>query len=203
MAEEEQQLTTDASVIGSATTDLDTPLPKGLDGTMDGERPPMSKMEEIKKIFSGVQEKYGHYVSHMKPWREFFTLSKPNNDLQARLRANVVYFQINYMMITAATIVVYIITDVRSVMCIAVMSLIWMAFLKKNEDPNWEVNIGGMPLGKSQRQVVLGCISVIALICASAERVFAALFTAIILVCAHGVLHVIPENAEVAAVASV
>ena len=93
-------------------------------------------------------------------------------------------------------------------MVICVLAIIWVAksltsssmrfassiriemFLKKNDDPNWEVSVGGMPLGKpwpqpggitavgfcdfrTQRWMVLSAITAIVLLCVVGQARFA------------------------------
>ncbi|CAK9097943.1 PRA1 family protein F2 [Durusdinium trenchii] len=58
----------------------------------------------------------------------------------------------------------------------AVVFLLQMLFLKKNDDPNWVVSVGGMPMGKSV--------------------MFSAAFFCSILVLVHGILHPVPEADE-------
>lgn len=173
------------------------PLPEGLKGTMDGQKPPMSRVEEVTQALEPYQKKYGHYLSKIQPWREFFALSKPNGDMRARLEANLTHFQINYAIIFLILMIVSIIINPKCLIVICVLALVWMAFLKKNDDPNWEVVIGGMPLGKTQRWMALGAITAIVLLCVVGQIFFSAAFFCGCLVVLHGIMHPIP-GADVA-----
>eukprot|EP00928_Gymnodinium_smaydae_P044153 TRINITY_DN29475_c0_g1_i2.p2 TRINITY_DN29475_c0_g1~~TRINITY_DN29475_c0_g1_i2.p2 ORF type:complete len:190 (-),score=57.43 TRINITY_DN29475_c0_g1_i2:159-728(-) len=163
-------------------------------GTMDGERPPMNKVEEIKQALQPYKQKYGHYLSKIRPWREFLRLSKPEGDIKQRLEANLTHYQINYAVIFLVLMVVSIITNPHCLIVICVLALVWMAFLKKNDDPNWEVNVGGMPLNKTHRWMVLTAITAIVLLSVVGQVIFSAAFMCAIFVIVHGVLHPAQEG---------
>mmetsp|Transcript_1612 Transcript_1612/g.1722 ORF Transcript_1612/g.1722 Transcript_1612/m.1722 type:complete len:133 (+) Transcript_1612:17-415(+) len=78
---------------------LGAELPAGVQGTMDGEKPPLSQVEELRKAIEPFKLKYGHYLTQLRPWREFIRLSKPEGDIQKRLQVNLSHFQINYAVI--------------------------------------------------------------------------------------------------------
>eukprot|EP00913_Durusdinium_trenchii_P014614 g13713.t1 len=161
---------------------LGADLPAGVQGTMDGEKPPLSQMEELRKAIEPFKLKYGHYLTQLRPWREFIRLSKPEGDIQKRLQMNLSHFQINYA-------VVFLVV-------ICVMAAVWILFLKKNDDPNWVVSVGGMPMGKTQRWMALSGITAIVLLCVVGQVMFSAAFFCSILVLVHGILHPVPEADE-------
>ena len=79
-----------------SSVNLNQSFPKGVAGAMDGERPPMSKIEEMKQRVDKTRQSYGHYLSGVRPWREFVYLSKPQGDVSARLEANLSNYKMNY-----------------------------------------------------------------------------------------------------------
>jgi len=186
--------TIDLSLDGEASPCIGQPLPEGLGGKMDGQRPPMSHVEEITSALEPYQKKYGHYLSKIQPWREFFSLSRPNGDMRARLEANLTHYQINYAVIFLILMIISIIINPKCLIVICVLALVWMGFLKKNDDPNWEVVVGGMPLGKTQRWMALGAITAIVLLCVVGQIFFSAAFFCGCLVVAHGVMHAVPGS---------
>eukprot|EP00421_Protoceratium_reticulatum_P070662 CAMPEP_0168407784 /NCGR_PEP_ID=MMETSP0228-20121227/26339_1 /TAXON_ID=133427 /ORGANISM="Protoceratium reticulatum, Strain CCCM 535 (=CCMP 1889)" /LENGTH=242 /DNA_ID=CAMNT_0008421461 /DNA_START=1 /DNA_END=729 /DNA_ORIENTATION=+ len=182
--------------VGMTTLAGDSPaLPQGVKGTMDGERPPMTHVEEIKKALEPIQQRYGHYLAKVRPWREFLRLSKPEGDIKRRLEVNLTYYQINYAFIFVVQMFAAIITNPQCLIVICVLALVWMGFLKKNDDPNWEVSIGGMSLGKTQRWMALSAITAIVLLCVVGQVFFHAAAFCALLVVGHGVLHPVPEGA--------
>lgn len=184
--------TVDIKLDDEETPSISQPLPEGLKGTMDGQKPPLSQVEELTQGLGSYQKKYGHYLSKMQPWREFCRVSKPNGDMRARLEANLTHYQINYAVIFLVLMTVSIVINPKCLIVICVLAMVWMGFLKKNDDPNWEVVIGGMPLGKTQRWMGLGAITAIVLLCVVGQIIFSATFFCALLVVAHGVLHPIP-----------
>eukprot|EP00434_Breviolum_minutum_P014523 symbB.v1.2.012808.t1/scaffold884.1/size313170/20 len=172
---------------------LGAELPAGVKGTMDGEKPPLSQVEELKKAIEPFKLKYGHYLTQIRPWREFIRLSKPEGDIQKRLQVNLSHFQINYAVLFLLQMVLAIISHPQCLVVIVVTAIIWIMFLKKNDDPNWVITVGGMELGKTQRWMALSGITAIVLLCVVGQVMFSAAFFCSILVLVHGILHPIPE----------
>mmetsp|Transcript_1329 Transcript_1329/g.3278 ORF Transcript_1329/g.3278 Transcript_1329/m.3278 type:complete len:195 (-) Transcript_1329:155-739(-) len=179
--------------IGAASGEL----PKGVQGTMDGEKPAMNNLEEVKKALEPYKQKYGHYLSKVRSWREFIRISKPEGDIKRRLEVNLTYFQINYAFIFLIQMIVAIVTNPQCLVVICVLATVWVVFLKKNDDPNWEVSVGGMQLGKSQRWMVVTAITAIVLLCVVGQVLFSAAFFCAVCVVIHGILHPIPGDADV------
>jgi len=180
------------------TADVTAPLPEGLGGSMDGKRVPMNKFDEIKMKLAPYAETYSHYLGKMQPWREFIIISKPQGDIKQRLEANLTTYQVNYAAVVLVQTLVAIVTNMRCLMVMFVMALGWAVFLKKNEDPNWQLQVGGMDLGKKQRSYILAAVSGIVLLSVVGQVLFTAAFFGAITVLAHGVLHPPPETNEAA-----
>ena len=75
--------------MGPEAEKLGAELPAGVQGTMDGEKPPLSQVEELRKAiepfklkcqrffewpFCIKKKRYGHYLTQLRPWREFIRL---------------------------------------------------------------------------------------------------------------------------------
>merc|ERR1719411_460549 len=90
--------------------------------------------------------------------------------------------------------IVAIVMNPSCLIAMCVLALVWVAFLRKNDDPNWEVNVGGMSLGKTQRWMVLSAITAIVLLCVVGQVFFSAAFFCAILVLCHGILHAPPDD---------
>merc|ERR1712019_195477 len=93
-----------------------------------------------------------------------------------RLEVNLTHYQINYAVIFLIQMVSAIVMNPRCLIVICVLSLVWMAFLKKNDDPNWEVTIGGVPFGKTNRWMALSAITAVVLLCVVGQVIFSAAF---------------------------
>merc|ERR1711879_924328 len=89
-----------------------------------------------------------------------------------------------------------IVMNPQCLIVICVLSLVWMAFLRKNDDPNWEVTIGGMPFGKTNRWMALSAITAVVLLCVVGQVIFSAAFFCAVLVAAHGMLHAVPGSSD-------
>merc|ERR1719321_653860 len=108
---------------------------------------------------------------------------------RTRLEANLVHFQMNYAIIFLLLMVISIIMNPKCLAVICVLVMCWMWFLKKNDDPNWQLNIGGVELGKTQRWLGLSGITALVLLSVVGNVIFSAAFACGILVVLHGVLH--------------
>lgn len=97
-------------------------------------------------------------LGNMKPWPQFlWPYNKPDDSAAAltQMTSNFAYFQTNYALCFVAYLIFQIVYSPISLFTIAFFTLTWLWFLKKNEDPEWVVAVGGIPLGPTQRYVVL------------------------------------------------
>lgn len=173
-------------------------LPEGCSGSMDGVRPPANKVEQIQKALEPYQKKYGHYLSKVRPWRDFFwPLSKPEGDVKARLEANLTHFQINYAVVFLVQMVLAIVLNPRCLVIMALLAAVWVGFLKKNDDPSWQVKIVGVDLSKTHRWMALSAVTAIVLLSVVGQMLFSTAFFCALMVVAHGVLHPVPDSLEV------
>jgi len=178
-------------------------LPAGLAGSLDGERPPMIQVEEMKKVIEPYREKYVLYVGQIRPWREFMSLSKPDGDIQKRLQENLTHYQINYAAVMLLNMVVAIVMNPKCLILMCVLGLIWVVFLRKNHDPNWDLNNRGVSLGATQRLSVMSVATAVVLLFYMGQVLFSAAAFCAVLVVAHAILHPVPvpeiaaETAEV------
>ncbi len=122
-------------------------------------------------------------------------VSKPEGDIKRRLEINLTYYQINYAAILLLQMIFAIVSNPSCLIVICVLAAIWVAFLKKNDDPNWQVSLGGMPLGKTQRWMVLTGITSIVFLCVVGQLLFSTMFFSAVCVIIHGILHPIPADA--------
>eukprot|EP00927_Polykrikos_kofoidii_P067776 TRINITY_DN6321_c0_g1_i1.p1 TRINITY_DN6321_c0_g1~~TRINITY_DN6321_c0_g1_i1.p1 ORF type:complete len:236 (+),score=37.25 TRINITY_DN6321_c0_g1_i1:99-710(+) len=171
-----------------AASDLGS-VAAAIKGTMDGERPPMTKVEEIKHALEPYQKKYGHYLGKLRSWRDFLRISKPEGDIKARLESNLTHYQINYAVIFLILMIVSIVMNPQCLAVIGVLAVVWIAFLRKNDDPNWQVSFGGMQFGKTQRWMALTAITAIVFLSVVGQVIFSAAFFCAVFVLVHGVLH--------------
>merc|ERR1719379_120105 len=115
-----------------------------------------------------------------------------------RLESNLVHYQINYAIIFLILMVISIIMNPRCLVVICILVMIWMWFLNKNDDPNWNLVIGGVPLGKTQRWMGLSGLTALVLLSVVGNVIFSAAFMCAILIVVHSVLHPMPVQIDVA-----
>lgn len=164
-------------------------MPKGVDGKIDGQKPPMTQLEDLQKAVEPYQKVYGLYLANLRPWREFLQLSRPRDDVRQRLESNLVHFQTNYAVIFLALSIVMIVTSPQCLLVICVLALAWVAFLRKNQDPNWVVTVAGFQLSNAQRWMGFMAISILVLLSFVGKVLASAAVLCALLVAAHGALH--------------
>merc|ERR1719440_1811645 len=95
-----------------------------------------------------VKETTWRFLQKAQPWREFcLPLAMPNSaDGCSRLTSNVYNYQTNYAILFVLYLVVSILLQPSALISIGVIAVVWMIFLKKNDDPEWQPVIGGLQL---------------------------------------------------------
>ena len=94
-------------------------------------------------------------LKQFRPLREFAAVSVPTKETwQVRLQTNVPYFQVNYLATFSVMLFVSILISPTTLFFMILMAIGWFFFLHKNEDENWQVIVGGVQLGKTQRTMV-------------------------------------------------
>merc|ERR1719409_555455 len=95
-----------------------------------------------------VKEQAGRFLQKAQPWRDFFIpLASPNaNEACSRITANVYHFQTNYAILFVVYLALNILLQPSALFSIAAIVVVWMLFLKKNDDPEWHPTVGGMQL---------------------------------------------------------
>eukprot|EP00929_Paragymnodinium_shiwhaense_P105988 TRINITY_DN71065_c0_g1_i2.p1 TRINITY_DN71065_c0_g1~~TRINITY_DN71065_c0_g1_i2.p1 ORF type:complete len:282 (-),score=45.55 TRINITY_DN71065_c0_g1_i2:120-878(-) len=122
---------------------------------------------------SSARESAGAILQKAKPWREFLMpLSLPKaTDACSRLTANMYCFQSNYAILFVLT------------------AVIWLLFLRKNEDPDWKPKLGGMELGPMQRWLGLLGVTVLVLFVMAGGTILNSALGYVTLAIGHGLLH--------------
>jgi len=169
-------------------------------GNMDGERPPLTLLEDVKQNLDDklepLQKKYGHYLTKLRPWREFVRCSRPQGDKLQRLNANLSHYQINYALVFLALMAASIVMNPKCLVAIVVLALAWVGFLWKNDDPNWEVKVADVSFGKTQRWLILCVITSVVLLNVVGHILFSVALSCGLLVISHAVMHPPPQTDE-------
>merc|ERR1712232_825646 len=108
-----------------------------------------------------VKETAGAFLSKAQSWRAFLLpLSVPTaSDGCVRFTANVYNFQTNYAILFVGQLLLSIILQPSALISVVGTIIAWIFFLKKNDDPNWKPEIGGVQLGPIQRWTALAAIT--------------------------------------------
>jgi hypothetical protein len=138
-----------------------------------------------------AKEKAGLFLSKARPWKDFLIpLSIPKgNEACSRITANLYCFQTNYAILFVLWLVMNIMFQPSALISLAAVVLIWMAFLKKNDDPDWKPVVGGMELGPMQRWLALAMITAIVLLVMAGPTIFNSALMYLLFATIHGIVH--------------
>lgn len=156
--------------------------------------PPMVNSVMEKAVPSMLQpsaEKAGAFLKKAQPWKDFLLpLSIPAaSEGCSRLTANIYNFQTNYAILFTAQLMLAILVQPSALICIIITVVIWVFFLKKNDDPEWAPAINGAQLGPMQRLLLMAASTVIVLLFMVGGIIVNTCFFYLVLAFAHGVLH--------------
>jgi len=138
-----------------------------------------------------VKERAGRFLSNAQPWRDFFIpLAIPSSsDACSRLTANIYHFQTNYAILFVVGLVLAIVAQPSALVSVLVTVAAWMLFLKKNDDPEWSPQLGGVALGPVQRWLLMAGVTAIVLLFVAGSTIFNAAIMYLLAAIAHGILH--------------
>ncbi|GMH43551.1 hypothetical protein BSKO_11473 [Bryopsis sp. KO-2023] len=144
--------------------------------------------------FGRAKEYAGQTFSQRKPWTELLdrnSISRPENvsEATARLRKNLAYFRINYMIIVILTLALCIAFNPQSLLVLCVVSAAWGYVFIVRTSP---LSIGGRTI--SEREKLLGMTAISFVTLFFLTSVGAVLFSALCLgatvIALHGAVRV-------------
>jgi len=138
-----------------------------------------------------VKDATGKFLEKAQPWRGFcLPLALPNSaDGCSRLTSNIYTYQTNYAILFVIYLMISILLQPSALVSLAVIIVVWVVFLKKNDDPDWKPVVGGVTLGPMQRWLALAAITAILLLMIAGSTIFnSALVFAGLMFC-HGLVH--------------
>jgi len=138
-----------------------------------------------------VKEQAGRFLQKAQPWKEFLLpLSVPSaSDGCSRLTANIYNFQTNYAILFVVQLVLAIVLQPSALICVVLTVIVWIFFLKKNDDPDWAPVVGGVPLGPMQRWLLMLACTAIVLLFVAGSAIFNSALLYVMCAFAHGVIH--------------
>lgn len=141
--------------------------------------------------FQPVKDTAGRWLQKAQPWREFFLpMAFPNaNDGCGRLTSNVYNYQTNYAILFVLYLVITILLQPSALVSIVIIIVVWMLFLKKNDDPDWKPMIGGVQLGPMQRWLVLAATTALILLMVAGSTIFNSALMFLFFIFLHGLVH--------------
>jgi len=138
-----------------------------------------------------VKDQASSFLSRAQPWRQFlWPLSVPSaNEGCSRITANIYNFQTNYAILFVVQLILSVIMQPSALICLVSTAVVWVMFLKKNDDPEWKPEIGGVALSPMQRWLSLAAITTIVLLMFVGGVIFNAALMYLLFALAHGIIH--------------
>lgn len=166
--------------------------PAQVMGAMDGEMVPTGKVEEIMKNYiTPFREKYASSVE-MKPWAGFLKITPKipeSSEMMANVDKNLKFYKFNYAAIAVGFLLFTIITTPWCLGVVLIMAAAWGAFLKKNEDPEWVVVVGGVTVDKYKRTLSMSALTILSVIIFIGSTITYVLVSTSFLSILHAVFH--------------
>jgi len=150
----------------------------------------MSGIAWFQKGMAPYQESSRRYVSKMKPFRDYARFSRPDkSELRRRISTNPLYFRVNHEVMF---LLIVLLIDWKGFILVCVLAFLWMLFLMKNDDPDWEVL-----RGPRTRWTLMAAATAAVLVLEAGMwegTLLNALFISAYLVLLHSLVHPVPED---------
>jgi len=144
-----------------------------------------------------ASEQWHQHFGSLQGWKLFLWPMRCNckGGLSAA-KENIVHFQTNYSFLFLGYLCFSLIFNPSSLVTICVLALSWVLFLRKNDDPEWKMMIAGIPIGPTQRWVLMCVISIIAILVFIGQIIFSACVVFAIVALLHSCMHIPPSEQE-------
>merc|ERR1712151_583532 len=86
-------------------------------------------------------------------------------------------------------LVLNILLQPSALITLIMTAVVWMFFLKKNDDPEWKPEVGGVALGPTQRILALSALTLLVLLIMTGSTIFNSMLMFVVFVFVHGVVH--------------
>lgn len=179
-----------------AEVKISIPPPENF-GKLDGIEEPSTRVEEIKRLLEPIKTQYSKYIE-LRPWVEFGSISlkvPKKEEVISNMEKNFKLYKGNYLVLVAVFLTFTILTTPWCLLTVLLLAASWAGFLRKNEDPEWQVVLGGVTVNKRQRVMGMGGISGLVVLIFLGSTLSSVIFCSTFLAAIHGVVHKPPEGA--------
>lgn len=187
-----------AGLVGSALMSGKLGDASGIMGQVAGNALAAVGTAAVPTSLQPVKEATGKFLQKAQPWREFcLPLTSPNSsDGCSRLTSNIYTYQTNYAILFVMYLMISILLQPSALVSLAVIIVVWVVFLKKNDDPDWKPVVGGVTLGPMQRWLALAAITAIFLLMIAGSTILNSALVFALLIFCHGVVHDTSSKAQ-------
>lgn len=131
------------------------------------------------------------FLNSARPWKDFLLpVSIPSaSSIIPRFSANLFHFQTNYALVLLVCLAIEILLHPSTLVSILFTMAVWVIFMKKNNDPEWNPKIGTFQPGPLQRLLVLGAVTAVVLLSTAGSTISSTALLYLGFVVVHGLLH--------------
>lgn len=154
-------------------------------------------VEGAKTTFSKAKDVTSNLLKTSKPWKEFvdrtaFTKPESFSNAVGKIRKNVAYFGVNYLILMLVVLVLFLIAQPSAIVWLLVLSSMWLYVMAVNPGP---VTIGGRTFSQMEKLIATSVFSVAAVFYFSSvgSVLLYAVLSGVGLIAIHGSLRT-PEN---------
>lgn len=139
------------------------------------------------------------FVHNMRSWKEFvWPLQKPADSAQAvsNITKNLNYFQTNYMLLFLLYLCYNILNSFWTLALLCIIVGGWILFLRKNEDPNWEVIVAGISFTPNMRYMSMLILTLLLILFVCGNVIFSSCMIFGLFAAAHASIKCPPQLEE-------
>lgn len=187
-------LTNTLAMVGPHFTCATNPITLALDKVKPYFNSLHNSADPVSDALENVKPHFNSMHSSTRPFQEFCVLAKPDGDGFKRLQLNLRHYRSNYTMGFFALSSASVLFSPASLVAIVILTAVWMTFLKKkNEDPEWTLQIGSYELSKTKQWIILDTLTGLVLLLAVGRHLVVAALITSIGATGHAVMHPLPE----------
>ena len=152
-----------------------TAFPRGISGSLDGQKEPKNKLESILNLLGPYRERSQAVLKSVRSWGSFFAIGKlPESADVAGKRAarNLSYFQANYTVLVFILLIFFLLRSPLSLLALGLLGAGWMWFFSKNDDITWKPVVWGTELNKTQRLWAMAGLSAVVFLMFALDIIF-------------------------------
>lgn len=133
-----------------------------------------------------------YFQQNLKPWKDFLlpvALPQSGPGALDSCQKNVRFFRTNYVLLFLGYFALNALTTPSILLLLGLLALFWVWFAKKNADPAWVVEVGGVQVAAAQRWFFAVCGTGLLVVYFCGGLLFSCGWVFLVIMLLHGVIH--------------